>query len=76
MLVASMLSLVNQPAYFQWSFDPYFAVGFLCAFLFALLSIRFSLKLLRSVFYIFKTKRTELQVLSPFSHLHFSLKNT
>ncbi|WP_394218631.1 undecaprenyl-diphosphate phosphatase [Halobacillus trueperi] len=49
MLGASSLSIVNNLSYFQWTALPYFAVGFLSAFLFALLSIRFFLKLINHV---------------------------
>ncbi|MGR9050787.1 undecaprenyl-diphosphate phosphatase [Halobacillus faecis] len=49
MLGASSLSIINNLTYFQWTAVPYFAVGFLSAFLFALLSIRFFLKLINHV---------------------------
>lgn len=49
MLGASVLSIFNNLAYFQWSAVPYFLIGFLSAFLFALLSIRFFLKMINHV---------------------------
>ncbi|MBW7456197.1 undecaprenyl-diphosphate phosphatase, partial [Paenibacillus sepulcri] len=49
MLGASMLSLVKNWEYFTMDSLPFFIVGFVSAFLFALISIRFFLKLINRV---------------------------
>ncbi|WP_173915987.1 undecaprenyl-diphosphate phosphatase [Halobacillus sp. Marseille-Q1614] len=49
MFGASVLSLIKNWSYFSFEAFPYFAAGFITAFLFALLSIRFFLKIIEKV---------------------------
>ncbi|MDL4839645.1 undecaprenyl-diphosphate phosphatase [Aquibacillus rhizosphaerae] len=49
MLGASFLSLVKNLEYFSFEMLPFFIVGFVSAFLFALLSIQFFLKLINKI---------------------------
>lgn len=49
MLGASSLSLVNNWQYFSLETIPFFIVGFVSAFIFALISIRFFLKLINKI---------------------------
>ena len=46
---ASFLSIVNNWQYFTLDAMPFFVVGFISAFLFALISIRFFLKLINKI---------------------------
>ncbi|GAB2565858.1 undecaprenyl-diphosphate phosphatase [Gracilibacillus alcaliphilus] len=49
MLGASLISLKDHWAYFQWNALPFFICGFISAFVFALISIRFFLVLIDKI---------------------------